>query len=263
MEDYNQSRVLIIVAIILVASAAVAFFLWRFMVDSYEETAPFEERGATAQADPGLVEKAAAYVVAVTTDDGSGGAGFFMYRADNKTEWYVVTNQHIVEDDISVSVYWPEADQQIDNVPVLSSDKIADVAILDLQPQEFRVSRYVDGLEHLKNTGAGIYASSQRPIPETPVFTFGFPNSAQGQLTKTLGKVKDRKFHEYCGGQPEVNWVAIGGETGRPGFSGGPIFSYEGAIIGMNTCGPSDEYSGLATPAEEIQGRIKALKNRR
>ena len=262
MDDYNQKRVLILIAIFLVAGAIITFFLWRLAVQDYEETSPFEEPGQTSQPNPVMVERTAVYVVAVTTDDGYGGAGFFIYSTDNKTEWHVVTNQHIVENDISVSVYWPEANQEIDNVPVLVSDKISDVAILDLQPQDFRVDRYVDGLEHLKNAGAGVYVSSQRPSAETPVFTFGFPDSAQGQLTKTTGNVRERRFHEYCGGQPEVNWIAIDNETSRPGFSGGPVFSYEGAILGMNSCGPSDEYSGLATPMAEIQGRIKTLNSR-
>ena len=262
MEDYNQKRVLIIVAAIVVAGAITTFFLWRFLVQDYEATPPFEEKLRTTYPDPDLAERAARYVVAVTTDGGYGGTGFFTYSTEDKTEWYVVTNQHIVEYDESVSVYWPEANQRIDNVEVLVSDKLADVAVLNLQPQDFRVTDHVDGLEHLKNSGAGIYASSERPRLETPVYTFGFPNSAQGQARMTTGRLRDRRYFEYCGGQPDVNWIAIGNETGRPGFSGGPVFTYEGALIGMNSCGPSDEYSGLATPMTEIQGRIKTLNGR-
>ena len=263
MEEYNRKRVLVITAIVLIASVVACFLLWRLIVKSYEDTTPFEYRGAVVQPDPNLVERATAYIVAVTTNDGYGGAGFFTYNPENKTEWYVVTNEHIVGDDESVSVYWPEANQQIDNVPVLYIDNISDVAILNLQPRMFRISGQVDGLEYIKNVGAGIYTSSERPSPGTPIFTFGFPNSAQGELTKTIGTVKSRRASEYCGNQPIVNWLAIGNETSRPGFSGGPVLTYEGAIVGMNSCGPEDEYSGLATPMEEIRSRIKAINNRR
>ena len=260
VEDSNQKRVFVILAAFVVVSAVTTYFLWRFVVQDYEDSPPFQEIRTKGQLDPELASKAAVYVVAITTSNGRIlGSGFFVYNIENKTEWFVATNHHVVESVDSVSVYWPESGQQIENVEVLVSDKMPDIAILDAKPELYRISNLIDGLEHLKEAGAGIRISMQRPRPETPTFTFGFPNSSQGHLTRTTGTVAERMFYEYCGGQPEVNWIATDNETGRPGFSGGPLFTFEGTLIGMNSCGPEDEYRGLSTPMEEIQGLIGEL----
>ncbi len=139
---------------------------------------------------------------------------------------------------------------------VLGIDEFADVALLDLSPNDFDWSgtERRNGLEYLNRWGKGIKTSTSIRLG-SEVLAVGFPEGGGGR-TVTNGVVSAEKV--YVDG---IKWIKTDTAL-NPGNSGGPLMTMSGQIIDMNSWGRADlENVGYALHMEEIFARFDELKH--
>lgn len=161
----------------------------------------------------------------IQTPDG-GGTGFFVQRNDNE-RWYVVTNAHVVGRNPTVAVLW--SDFPMKAASVLGIDELADLALLDLRPQDF-TSR---GNSIIAEVAAGI---KFRRSPAEPLrfgeelLAAGFPD---GQYSHTRGIISN--YNVTLSSDSSVKHIRTDTAL-NPGNSGGPLLSMDtGTVIAINT----------------------------
>ena len=201
-------------------------------------------------------ERLTPWVVYISTSDGHG-SGFFIVDPSNQTDWYVVTNAHVVGSSEFVTVSWAYEDiPDMSNVRVLAINEFADVALLDVSPDDFDLSEidWSNGVEFLNYWGHGITTSDDVRLG-AEVIALGFPDGGGGR-TVTRGVVSAESVH-----LDGISWIKTDAAI-NPGSSGGPLMTVDGEIIGMNTWIRSDlENVGYALPTQEILSRFDALKS--
>ena len=196
------------------------------------------------------------WVVYVSSSDGQG-TGFFIVDPSNRSDWYVVTNAHVVGSSEFVTVSWAyEEVPDLPNVRVLGLDQLADVALLDVTPDDFDLSGidWSSGVAFLNYWGHGITTSADIRLG-AEVIALGFPDGGGGR-TITRGVVSAENVYLYG-----MSWIKTDAAI-NPGNSGGPLMTVGGEIIGMNTWIRTDlENVGYALPMREILVRFNALKH--
>ena len=169
------------------------------------------------------------WVVQIKSSHGSG-TGFFIRDPLRWSDWYIVTNQHVVGTDEQVTVNWGLNNiPQLTTVPVLGSDAIADVAILAAGPNDFDTSqtKWSSGLDLILTQGDGIKTSLTYMLG-SQVFALGFiPENRSITLTGGIVSAEGRA-------QNGVYWIGTDAAL-NPGNSGGPLMNHSGEIIGMNS----------------------------
>ena len=202
-----------------------------------------------------LSEKLEAWVVVVASSKGHG-TGFFMEDPEREGKWYVVTNAHVVGSDERVEVIWYSDVPSLTRVRVLGTDQVADLALLDVSPADFDMSRTparnITGLEFLSLVGKGVHISTdvRRGVD---VLAVGYPDGGGQTITKGIVSVES-VF------QRGMNWIKTDSAV-NPGNSGGPLVTTDGGIIGMNTWVRRDlQNVGYALPMSEIIKRFDSLR---
>lgn len=167
----------------------------------------------------------------------------------------------MVGSDRTVEVGWYSNVPTIPRVRVLGVDTIADVALLDVSPDDFDLSKAgfgnlpVTGSGYLNIIGGGITTSSDVELG-SDVLALGFV--AGGGKSITRGVVSAENV--FLNG---MNWIKTDAAI-NPGNSGGPLMTTNGQIIGMNTWKRTDlENVGYALPMDEILRRFDSLKSGR
>ena len=149
---------------------------------------------------------------------------------------------------------------ELNRVQVLGIDEFADVALLNVGPNDFDWSgtEWPDGLTYLRRWGKDI-TTSEKIQQGTQVMAMGFPDGGGGRTT-TSGLVSAESVTNASYGEG-VSWIKTDAAL-NPGNSGGPLMTTSGKIIGMNTWGRRDlENVGYALPMLEIFNRFNALKS--
>lgn len=203
-------------------------------------------------------ERLQPHVVLIYSSDGRG-TGFFIQDPRNKSDWYVVTNAHVVGDDRFVALGW-FSDIRIERARVLGVDEFADVALIDVGPDDFDWSGtgYDNGIHYLNHWGSDVTTSTDISIGNE-VMALGFPTGGGGR-TVTTGVISANKVL-YGACHDGIHWIKTDAAL-NPGNSGGPLMTMEGKIIGMNTCGWDHlENVGYALAMQEIWDRFEFLKN--
>ncbi len=202
-------------------------------------------------------ERLESHVVLINASNRSG-TGFFIQDPESPSDWYVVTNAHVVGRQEFVEVGW-FSDIPIKRARVLGIDEYADVALLDVGPDDFDWvgTGWDGGLQYIRTHGNGIGLSTSFHRG-TEVMAVGYPDGGGG-LTLTSGVVSaERVLHQAC--SEGIHFIKTDASI-NPGNSGGPLVATDGGIIGMNTCGNfSLENVGYALAMEEILTRLEALK---
>ncbi|MDE2683096.1 MAG: serine protease [Chloroflexota bacterium] len=202
------------------------------------------------------------WVVLIGTSDGSVGTGFFIQDPAQKSNWYVATNAHVVGSNhyVTVSWYYPGI-PHLTRVNVLGIDEFADIALLDVGPNDFDWSNTVwpNGLAYLHERGKGVRISTST-LQGAEVLAMGFPDGGGGRTT-TRGIVSavDVRDQTYS---PGIGYIKTDTAI-NPGNSGGPLMTRSGEIIGMNTWRRTDlENVGYALPMQEIFKPIQRPEER-
>ncbi len=197
------------------------------------------------------------HIVLVLSSKGSG-TGFFIQDPSEESDWYLVTNAHVVGSDQWVELRWYRG-ITIPRAKVLGIDEIADVALIDTGPNDFDWTEtgYRNGMDYLNQWGAGVTISTE-VSKGIEVIAMGYPQGG-GSRTVTGGVVSVAKVL-YGACQDGIHWIKTDAAL-NPGNSGGPLMTTDGKIIGMNTCGWDHlENVGYALAIEEIYSRFNDLK---
>ena len=182
-----------------------------------------------------------------------------MQNPRDKSHWVIVTNAHVVGNDRDVDVSW-FSDVGTVNAKVLGIDQFADVALIDVGPDDFDWSGtgYSGGSDYLRQWGTGIAPSINISIGSN-VLALGYPEGGGGTTVTTGVVSSERVTHGAC--SDGIHWIKTDAAL-NPGNSGGPLMTDTGKIIGMNTCGWDHlENVGYALAMQEIWNRFEFLKN--
>ena len=144
-----------------------------------------------------------------------GGTGFFIDR-----KGYFATNYHVVDGSSEIQIeFYREGELQTHNAQVIKEDKINDLVILKISDEDFK---YFDEIPYN-------FSSRVLDIGEE-VFALGYP------LTNFMGKdikFTDGKISSKTGYDGDMfNYQTT--TPIQPGNSGGPLFDYNGNLIGIN-----------------------------
>ena len=184
-----------------------------------------------------LVELVKDGVVRVTAGFSAGSGFIFATEGDNA---FVVTNHHVVEDEDAIDVR--VTNSRTYKATLLGYDSDKDVAVMSIC------------------CNSNFHALEWKPDASyevgDQVVAVGYPRSSSSSVTATIGKVKDDwagYILEYIGHDAPLN----------PGNSGGPLFSMEGKVLGVNTAS-SRITEGLfyAVPYSAIEDDVADWKSR-
>jgi S1-C subfamily serine protease len=142
------------------------------------------------------------------------GSGFFIDPSG-----YIVTNNHVVENATEVEVDAIQDGQRVFfKAKVISTDKTNDLAVLKITDDKFKA--YTTLPYNFKTETSDVAES---------IFALGFPeaNRLGVEVKFTDGKISAKTGYK---GNPE--WYQISVPV-QPGNSGGPLFDYNGNIIGI------------------------------
>ena len=157
-----------------------------------------------------LVERVRDGVVRVTAG-GVAGSGFMF--AMEGTNVFVLTNHHIIEDDKNINIR--VKDSRTYKATLLGFDPDRDVAVMAICcSSSFHVLDWAS--EALPEVGAEVVA-------------IGYARASSDRVTSTVGKVTENQF--YAEDDVHVIWHNA---PLNPGNSGGPLFSMEGTVLGVN-----------------------------
>lgn len=179
----------------------------------------------------------------------SSGSGFILSE-----DGYVVTNNHVVENAVSVSVTTYDGNEYA--ATIVGTDSTNDVAVLKIAQED------------LPNQGLSpvTLGSSDDLIVGDQVVAIGNP---LGELTSTMTvgyvSAKDR---DVTTDGTTINMIQTDAAI-NSGNSGGPLFNMKGEVVGITTAkysgssssGASIESIGFAIPIDDVSGMISDLAN--
>ena len=183
-----------------------------------------------------MVRQARPAVVRITTDSGSGSGAIFDTQGQTA---YIITNHHVIEDALRVTVTVNDSDHY--TATVLGSDSTRDLAVIRICCGQFRKLDFGN-------------ASNLQPGDE--IIVIGYALGLPGEATITRGIISAIRYYTSHRSDVIQTDAAI-----NPGNSGGPMLSADGKIIGINTfIIRESEGLGFAISATTVQQLIPALQ---
>ena len=170
------------------------------------------------------------------------GSGFIT-QVNGQT--YVVTNNHVVEDAINITVTFTDGKGFASEV--IGSDAYADLSVLSIE-------NFSDNYPTLEiASSSGLRAGDQ-------VIAVGSPYGLEGSVTVGVVSATGRTITEELSGQVTIADVIQTSASINPGNSGGPLINSEGQVIGITTAIVSDSQGlGFAIPSNTILREISTL----
>ena len=191
-----------------------------------------------------MVKQARSAVVRIQTSSGSGSGVIFETQGQTG---YVITNHHVVEGEVQVSVI--VNDSTTYRGSVLGTDSTRDLAVVSICCGSFRALPFGD-------------ASTLQAGDE--VVAIGYPLGLAGEATITRGIVSALRYDSAHRSDVIQTDAAI-----NPGSSGGPMLSMSGEILGINTfryertdSGRPVDRLGFAISEQTVREQIPTLRAR-
>jgi S1-C subfamily serine protease len=160
----------------------------------------------------------------------------------------VVTNNHVIEDAINVTVTFSNGDSH--PAILIGADPSADLAVLS-------VSQMPTGVVSLS------LANSDLLQVGDPVVAVGSPYGLSGTLTTGVVSALGRSMVQDSGTDQNDLTLADIIQTStaiNPGNSGGPLITYRGEVVGITTAGISNSESlGFAIPSNTLKRELNTL----
>ena len=173
------------------------------------------------------------------------GTGFFIDRRG-----YIATNHHVISDASEIEIEFTRNGQkQIHKAKLIHSDKQNDLAILKIEDNSFRPFTNLPCNFQTKLSDVG-----------SDVFALGYPMAS---IMGTEIKFTDGKISSKTGIQGDVRVYQISVPI-QPGNSGGPLFDYDGNLVGITSAGlnlvfPSVENVNYAIKTSYLKNLIEVL----
>ncbi|MDR1300348.1 MAG: trypsin-like peptidase domain-containing protein [Candidatus Nomurabacteria bacterium] len=222
------------------------------------ETAIIEAEGdAVAKA----AEKIASSVVSIISESTATSTSFFSYGQDYtsqsagtgiivSTDGYILTNKHVVDEQTSKVTVVLADGTEFDDVTVVDRDPTNDVAFLKIAD--------------VKNMPAAeIGASSELKIG-TKVLAVGnalgqFQNTVTSGIISGLNRSITASDNSGAGAESLSDLIQTDAAI-NSGNSGGPLITYDGKVVGMNTAvAASADGIGFAIPADALASSINSV----
>jgi S1-C subfamily serine protease len=170
------------------------------------------------------------------------GSGFVY---DYEGQMVVVTNYHVVQDVINVTVTFINGNGYV--ATVLGSDPYADLAVLSADAPQSEFSP----LE--------IVSSSTLSVGD-PLIAVGGPYGLAGSMTTGIVSALGRTITEDMSGSYPIADVIQTSAPINAGNSGGPLINYQGQVVGITTAIVSDSQGlGFAIPSSTVLREIGSL----
>lgn len=151
----------------------------------------------------------------ISSEWAGNGSGFFIDK-----NGYIATNYHVIDGASEIEVDVVKDDQkQSFKAKVISSDKQNDLAIIKIDDEKFKPFLKVPYL--FKTTISDVGSN---------VFALGYPMALTGMGDEV--KFTDGKISSKTGYQGDITTYQVSVPV-QPGNSGGPLFNYDGNIIGI------------------------------
>ena len=189
-------------------------------------------------------------LVPVTSFFGTGydvqqGSGFV---ASVHNQLVIVTNNHVVQDAINVTVSFADGDSY--PAQVLGSDPLADLAVLSITPMP-------SGLTPLTLVSSGTLQVGE------PVVAVGSPYGLLGTLTTGVISALGRTITESSSSGstgPTISDIIQTSTAINPGNSGGPLLNYAGEVVGITTAAVTSSTGlGFAISSDTIIRELSSL----
>ncbi len=181
-------------------------------------------------------------MVRIQTSSGSGSGVIFEMQSQTG---YVITNHHVVEGEVQVSVIVNDSTTYLGSV--LGTDSVRDLAVVGICCGNFQTLPF------------GNAATLQ---PGDEVVAIGYALGLPGEATVTRGIVSAVRYDSTHRSDVIQTDAAI-----NPGNSGGPMLSMSGEILGINTFGYEETQSGrsveglsFAISEQTVQQQIPTLR---
>jgi S1-C subfamily serine protease len=172
-------------------------------------------------------------------DQDAQGSGF-IYRSDG----YIVTNEHVIDEARSVEVTFPEGETV--RAEIVGKDVYSDLAVL-------KVSR--DNLKALELGNLSEVNVGERAV------AIGNPFGLPGTMTAGIVSQKGRTL-PVQGGFSIPNVVQTDAAI-NPGNSGGPLINGQGKVIGVNTAIETNTGTfsgvGFAIPVSVVKKKVPTI----
>jgi S1-C subfamily serine protease len=174
------------------------------------------------------------------------GSGFIA-SVDNQL--VIVTNNHVVQDAINVTVTFADGDSY--PAKVLGSDQLADLAVLTITPMPSGLTPLTLGSSDTLQVGE-------------PVVAVGSPYGLSGTLTtgviSALGRTITEESSTTQSTGPTIPDIIQTSTAINPGNSGGPLLNYAGEVVGITTAAVSSSTGlGFAIPSDTIIRELSSL----
>ena len=195
-------------AIVMAAALTLAIALLAFVIYFSPNNPQSAAMGSISE----LYEACCPYTVAIETNAGSIGSGFFVTE-----NGYVVTNQHVISNASSVMVY--TSDGQKYSADIIGSDSELDIAVLKVNGkngQKFHVA---------------VVADSDKVKTGDSIIVIGTPERLDLAWSLTTGYVSYAKRQSNMSGTMQT-YIQISAGV-NPGNSGGPLINSKGEVIGI------------------------------
>ena len=134
-------------------------------------------------------------------------------------EGYVVTSYHVIEDANEISIQMPSNDAKDLKAKVVIKDKENDLAILKIVDSAYQPLESIKYSIATENADVG-----------TDVFTLGYPMALAKMGTEV--KFTEGSISSKTGYEDDVSNYQISVPV-QPGNSGGPLFDYDGNLVGI------------------------------
>ena len=141
------------------------------------------------------------------------GSGFLI-----SNEGYIVTNFHVIENATEIGISLNKNEY---NAEVVISDRANDLAILKIKDPNFKIYQKIPYNIKLRSSDVG-----------TQIFTLGFPMALSGmgeEIKFTDGRISSKSGYD---GDYRLYQTTAPIQEGN---SGGPLFDYNGNLIGVNS----------------------------
>ncbi len=171
------------------------------------------------------------------------GSGFVVsYRGS----YYVVSNYHVVQHDVNISVTFRDGDGY--GATVVGSDSYSDLAVLTVNG--------APASEYFPLT----FATSSTLRVGQPVVAIGNPYGLSGSLTEGLISQLGRTIQDETSGNFSIADVIQISTPINPGNSGGPLLNAHGQVVGITTAIVSGSQGiGFAIPSDTIVKELPDL----
>lgn len=171
------------------------------------------------------------------------GSGFVVQAGG---AYYVVSNYHVVQSDINISVTFKDGNAF--RAKVIGSDPYSDLAVLTVSG--------APAYEYYPLT----FATSSTLRVGQPVVAIGNPYGLAGSLTEGLVSQLGRTLQDSTAGNFSIADVIQISTPINPGNSGGPLLNARGQIVGITTAIVSGSQGiGFAIPSDTIVKELPYL----